>query len=111
MQFSNIPSFLEAYYFCQLKKKAFDSTRLYVVIQQNNPLVLQDSNKIKLFVADTKADYERLGESGSHVCLVDSTIKVDNAKNVTIICKNVVSNIGEKENRNKGMEIKLKVEC
>lgn len=116
MQFSSIPTLIDAYVQAQLQNQPLKNASIYLYVAQKNPLVLEDATKIKVTASEDDLQayfqsYDKIAE-GSNICLEHVEVHLDYGKgflihNIEISSKNVVTDIGVKESKLKNFELKV----
>lgn len=119
MQFSSIPTLVDAYVQAQLQNQHLKNPSLFLYVSRKNPLVLEDATKIKVSASEDDLQayfqsYEKINE-GSNICLDNVEVHLDYGKGYTILniefsSKNVIADVGNKENKLKNFELKVTLE-
>jgi hypothetical protein len=116
MQFSNIPTLIDAHVQSQLHNTSFKGASLFLYVAKKNPLVLEDSTKIQLTASEDDLQayfqsYDKIAE-GSNVCLDNVEVHIEFGKNykvqnVELSSKSVIADVGEKDTKLKNFELKV----
>ena len=119
MQFSSIPTLIDAYVHGQLTSNALKNPSLFLYVASKNPLILEDSTKIRVTASEDDLQayfqsYDKIGE-GSNICLDNVEIHIEYGKgysiqNIELSSKSVITDIGNKESKLKNFELKVTLE-
>ena len=119
MQFSSIPTLIDAHVQSQLHNTPFKGASLFLYVAKKNPLVLEDATKIQLTASEDDLQayfqsYDKIAE-GSNVCLDNVDVHIEFGKNYRVLniqlsSKSVVADVGEKETKLKNFELKVSLQ-
>lgn len=84
MQFSSIPTLIDAHVQNQLHNTPLKGASLFLYVAHKNPLVLEDSTKIKVTASEDDLQahfqsYDKISE-GSNICLDNVEVHLDFGK-------------------------------
>lgn len=119
MQFSSIPTLIDAYVQAQIQSQHLKNPSLFLFVAKKNPLVLEDATKIKVTASEDDLQayfqsYDKISE-GSNICLDNVEVHLDYGKgfsilNIELSSKNVITDVGNKESKLKNFELKVTLE-
>jgi len=119
MQFSSIPTLVDAYVQAQLQGQHLKNPSLFLYVATKNPLVLEDATRIKVTASEDDLQayfqsYDKIAE-GSNICLDNVEVHLDYGKgfsilNIELSSKSVITDVGNKESKLKNFELKVTLE-
>ena len=119
MQFSSIPTLVDAHVQTQLQNSPLKGASLFLYVAHKNPLVLEDSTKIKVTASEDDLQayfqsYDKIAE-GSNICLDNVEVHLDYGKghsitSIELWSKHVIADVGSKESKLKNFELKVTLE-
>lgn len=120
MQFSSIPTLIDAHVLSLLHEKPLKGASLFLYVANKNPLVLEDSSKVRLLASEDDLatyfqSYDKINQD-SNICLENVEIHLEFApkgrtlQKVEISSKQVVTDVGAKENKLKNFELRVGLE-
>ena len=88
MQFSSVPTLVDAYVQAQLQNTPFKGASLFLYVASKNPLILEDSTKIKVTASEDDLQayfqsYEKINEQ-SNICLDNVEVHMEYGKGHSI---------------------------
>ena len=89
MQFSSIPTLIDAHVQSQLQSTPLKGASLFLYVAHKNPLILEDSTKIKVTASEDDLQayfqsYDKISE-GSNICMDNVEVHLDFGKAYTIL--------------------------
>jgi hypothetical protein len=108
MQFSSIPTLVDAHVQAHLHSTPLKGASLFLYVSSKNPLVLEDSTKIRVSASEDDLQayfqsYDKI-EQGSNICLDNVEVHLDYGKGYSIqsidfSSKNVIADVGGKDTK------------
>ena len=105
MQFSSIPTLVDAHVLSQLQNTPLKGAALFLYVFSKSPLVLEDSTKIKVTASEDDLQayfqsYDKITE-GTNICLDNVEVHIDYGKgysihSIELSSKSVITDIGGK---------------
>ena len=88
MQFSSIPTLVDAHVFSQLQNIPLKGAALFLYVANKNPLILEDSTKIKVTASEDDLQayfqsYDKITE-GTNICLDNAEVHITYGKGYSI---------------------------
>jgi hypothetical protein len=88
MQFSSIPTLIDAYFYHELNQKPLKGASIFVVVSSKNPLILEDHTRSRLTAPDDDfqayfTSYDKINV-GTTICLENVEIKAECTKTFDI---------------------------
>jgi hypothetical protein len=119
MQFSSVPTLIDAHVQAQLQNTPLKGASLFLYVANKSPLVLEDATKIKVTASEDDLQayfqsYEKIAE-GSNICLDNVEVHLDYGKgfsiqNIELSSKSVITDVGNKDSKLKNFELKVSLE-
>jgi len=115
MQFSSIPTLIDAHFQSQLHNTPLKGASLFLYVAKKNPFILEDNTKIQLTVSEDDLQVHQVNVNkimeGSNICLENIDVDIEYGKehkiqNIQLSSKNVIIDVGEKESKLKNFELK-----
>ena len=88
MQFSSVPTLIDAHVQGQLQNTPIKAASLFLYVAKKNPLLLEDATKIQVSASEDDLrpyfqSYEKISE-GSNICLENVDVHLEYGKGFTI---------------------------
>lgn len=119
MQFSSIPTLIDAHVYAQLHNTPLKGAALFLFVSSKSPLVLEDATKIQVTASEDDLQayfhsYEKI-EQGSRICLDNVQVLLDYGKGYSIQAielnsKSVIADVGSKDTKLKNFDLKVTLE-
>jgi hypothetical protein len=115
MQFSSIPTLIDAHLQLQLHNTSLKGASLFLYVAKKNPFILEDNTKIQLTATEDDLQVDHLNFNkiveGSNICLENINVDIEygedyKIQNIQLSTKSVTIDVGDKETKLKNFELK-----